>query len=147
MTRLEDDSSSFHDRDQSLVREFRDPEYRHAFADAALGSQIALQIKANRQLRRWSQEELAEKAGMTQSQISRLEDEDYGSWSISSLRRIARAFDLALSVGFQSFPEMLSRDEGITLESLGRPGFDASRGGSEESTTTKTSGGRSSHSS
>lgn len=116
----------FSPRDDKLIHKLKDHDYRHAFAEASLGSYIALQIRANRDRRGWSQQELADRAGMNQSQVSRLENEEYGSWTVKSLLKIARAFDLALGVYLEDFPEMLARDEDISFESLSRHGFSTS---------------------
>src|SRR5258708_26848268 len=46
-------------------------------------------------------------AGKHQSQISAMEQIDFGSWKISTLRRLATAFDLALVVRLESFGRFL----------------------------------------
>ncbi len=89
---------------RALIELLADADYRRAFFDDFLNVSVAAQIRANRKSRTWSQKELAARAGMEhQSRISEMENVNYGSWSISSLRRLAAAFDLALSVRFESF--------------------------------------------
>lgn len=109
---------------KELREEFKDKEYRHAYADEFLNSAIATQIKVLREQRKLTQEELAELAKMKQARISILEDVNYSSWSISTLRRLAKAFDLCLSVKFQSFQELLVDLEKFSRESLQRPSFE-----------------------
>lgn len=102
---------------EAMRMEFHDPEARVDYAAMFLDSSIALQIKALRLQRKWSQKELAVRAGMRQSRISAMEQADYSSWSIRTLQRLAKAFDLALMVNFESF--------GVLLESIGKSGRSA----------------------
>jgi transcriptional regulator with XRE-family HTH domain len=105
--------------------EFKEPEARHEYAEEFLNSFIALQIKTLRQQRGWSQEELAEHAGMKQSRISAMEKADYASWSVRTLRRLAQAFDLALTVRFESFGKFLDEATAVSRPALERPSFNA----------------------
>lgn len=107
-----------------LLTEFKDQEARRDYADSFLSASIALQIKVLRQQRGWSQKKLAERAGMKQSRISALEDVDYSSWSVTTLRRLAEAFDLALRVEFNSFGELLDEVDNLSRKALERPSFD-----------------------
>lgn len=107
----------------ALREEFKDPEARRDYAEIFLDSSIALQIKALRLQRGWSQEVLAEKAGMKQSRISAMEQADYSGWSLRTLRRLAAAFDLALVVRFESFGMLLDDVTSMSREGLERPSF------------------------
>lgn len=108
---------------EALREEFKDPEARRDYAEIFLDSSIALQIKALRLQRGWSQEVLAEKAGMKQSRISAMEQADYSGWSLRTLRRLAAAFDLALVVRFESFGTLLDDVTSMSREGLERPSF------------------------
>jgi len=90
-----------------LLANFRDPEYRHAYVESFLNSSIAAQIRVIRKARRLTQKALAKKVGSKQSGISRLEDASYDGWSIATLHRLARAFDVSLVVRFESFGNVL----------------------------------------
>lgn len=105
----------------------KDREYRHAFVESALDTLIAGQIRLNREKRGMTQKQLGNAAdGMRQSVISNMEDPDYGSWSISSLRRLARAFDLALIVKFESFGKAINEYvEGVDEKLLLPPSFES----------------------
>jgi transcriptional regulator with XRE-family HTH domain len=109
---------------ERLHSEFSDKEYRHAYADEFLNSYIATQIQVLREERGWSQEHLAQEAGMKQSRISLLENVGYSSWSISTLKRLAEAFDLTLRVSFESFGRRLADIDQFNRESLERFSFD-----------------------
>jgi transcriptional regulator with XRE-family HTH domain len=109
---------------KGLADELKDPEARRDYADEFLSSYIALQIKTLRQQRGWSQAELARRAGMKQSRISAMEQADYSSWSIRTLQRLAAAFDLAFTAGFESFGRMLDDMTSISRGALERPSFE-----------------------
>lgn len=65
-----------------------------------------------RRQRDWTQEELAKQAEMKPTQITRVENPDYGSHTLTTLRRIAAVFDVALVVRFVPFSELLEWDSG-----------------------------------
>ena len=81
----------------------RSKEYREAYVERFVPLSLALQIKDLREERDWSQGELAQRASMQQAAISRLEKSDYRSYTISTLTRLASAFDVALVVRFVPF--------------------------------------------
>jgi transcriptional regulator with XRE-family HTH domain len=95
---------------------FLDQDYRDAYLDAYVKSSIALQINALRG--NASQAEFAAKLGTTQSIVSRLEDENYGSETINTLLKIAKRNDVALDVRFVDYPTMLSRNVGTELTTV-----------------------------
>jgi transcriptional regulator with XRE-family HTH domain len=108
----------------NLREEFHDKQYRHAYADDSLNTYIATQIKVLREQQRLTQKELADLTGMAQPRIAVLEDINYSSWSINTLRRIAEAFDLRLSVKFETFSSLIPEIETFSRESLERAPFD-----------------------
>lgn len=108
----------------ALREEFGDPVARHDYAEIFGDSSIALQIKVLRLQRGLSQNELAELAAMKQSRISAMEQASYSGWSIRTLRRLAKAFDLALVVKFESFGSFLDEVTATDRrEALERPSF------------------------
>jgi transcriptional regulator with XRE-family HTH domain len=106
-----------------IREEFQDKEYRHAYADECLNTMIATQIKVLREQREMTQEQLAEEAGMRQPRIPLLEDATYSNWTINTLRRFAKAFDVALSVKFETFSRVINDFENLSRESLQRVAF------------------------
>jgi transcriptional regulator with XRE-family HTH domain len=106
-----------------LAEEFKDKEARRQYAVDFLNSHIALQIKTLRQQRGWSQVQLAKLARKHQSQISAMESVDFSAWKISTLQKLAEAFDLALTVNFESFGGFLDYLTAIDREALERPSF------------------------
>lgn len=116
-------SKSYSSLREDLIQTADDKEYRHAYAEESLNLSIATQIKVLREQRGMTQETLAEEAGMMQSMISRYENVDYSSWSIKTLRRLARAFDVDLDVRFRSFREMVESVNSFRREALQVPKF------------------------
>lgn len=108
---------------ETLRSEFQDKEYRHAYADECLNAMIAAQIKVLREQRGMTQKQLAAATGMGQPRIPLLEDASYENWTVNTLKRFAKAFDVALSVKFESFSQLIRDFEGLSRESLQRPTF------------------------
>lgn len=112
------------DNVKALLRQgLEDPETRRQYAASLLHAHIALQIKTLRQQRGWSQTKLAQFAGKHQSQISEMESIDFSSWKISTLMKLAEAFDLALTVNFESFGTFLDEAASLGRDALERPSF------------------------
>lgn len=84
-----------------------------------------------RETRGWSQGQLAAQVGMPQTAISRLESTSYGKSTISTLKRLARVFDVALEVRFVPFSKFLDRitgtpyiEYGLSSDALDVPNFE-----------------------
>jgi len=105
---------------KNLREEFKDKEFAHAYADEFLNVYIATQIKVLREQHKLSQEELAELTGMKQERISVLENVDYSSWSINTLRKLAKAFDVTLRVTFETFGRGVSEMKNLNRLALER---------------------------
>jgi transcriptional regulator with XRE-family HTH domain len=108
---------------KNLKQEFADEEYRHSYAESFLNSSIATQIKVLREQRKWRQADLAREAEMKQSVVSRLENVDYSSWSIKSLKKLAQAFDVVLTVRFERFKNLALDAERFGRKNLEVPRF------------------------
>lgn len=109
---------------EEFIRTADDKEYRHGYADESLNISIATQIKVIREQRGMNQSELAQQAGMKQSVISRFENANYSSWSIRTLKRLARAFDVDLEVKFRSFGDLVKSVDTFSRKALQVPKFD-----------------------
>jgi transcriptional regulator with XRE-family HTH domain len=105
-----------------LRRELRgDKEYAEGYAESYLNSYIATQIKVLREQRGLSQPRLANLIGTTQSGISRIENVNYSSWNIGTLKKLARAFDVRLKVSFEPYGTLPDEVDRFSRESLQRP--------------------------
>jgi len=91
----------------SLWRKFRNKAFRDTFSNAQLATGVAAQIQTMREDRGLTQAELASATGMAQSRISLLEDPSYDRMSLSTLKRVASAMDVALSVKFIPHSDLL----------------------------------------
>jgi transcriptional regulator with XRE-family HTH domain len=107
-----------------LAEDFKDKIVRDVYCDEFLNATVATQIKVLREQRGLTQVQLAKLSGMKQSRIATMEDINYSSWTISTLRKLAKAFDVTLSVRFESFGEKLKEIESFSRRSLERPSFD-----------------------
>lgn len=93
-------------RREQLFEALGDVEYRRAFAED-VGTGLAFQIRALRENRGWTQEQLAERMGKRQETISRWENPEYGKHTLSTLKELAAAFDLAPIARLGSFRELV----------------------------------------
>jgi len=82
---------------------------RDGFMAGYLAADIPRQITTIRESLGWTKKQLAEKTGIAANRISLLEQEDYDNYTISTLKRIASAFDVALSVQFVSFSQLVNQ--------------------------------------
>jgi len=103
---------------ERLRKTFEDEDARYVYADSTVNAFIAAQIKALREDRELSQEELAILIGTKQSGISRLEKADYSSWKIGTLRKLARAFGVRLKISFEEFGTLLPDISGFSQKKL-----------------------------
>jgi len=103
---------------------------RIRFVESHLAKNLAFQIRALRDREDWSQEQLAEKVGMNQNAISRLENPSYGKATLTTLKRLAAVFDVALVVRFVPYGQLVDWvsstpriDPGLSDTSLRVPSF------------------------
>jgi transcriptional regulator with XRE-family HTH domain len=108
---------------KKIKNSFKSEEYRHAYVDEFLDLSIATQIKVLREQRDWGQKDIADKVGMKQPRISVMENVNYSSWSINTLRKLAMAFDLTLRVSFESFGSRVKEIEQFNRKALERFSF------------------------
>jgi transcriptional regulator with XRE-family HTH domain len=92
----------------NLWQRLLDKEYRHAFAALQLKRGVPFQIRALLKQRKWTQEKLAENAGLTQGVVSRAQDPDYGNLTINTINKIAAGFDVAFVGRYVSFSKLVN---------------------------------------
>lgn len=110
------------------LRKGRDARVR--FVESHLAKGIAFQLRSLRDRDNLSQQELAQKAGTTQNAISRLESSRYGKPTLTTLKKMADVFDVALVVRFIPFSQLIDWvsgtphiDRGLSTSSLQVPDF------------------------
>jgi len=103
----------------------RDSEFRHAYAEEILNLMVCTQARVLREQREMTQEDLARKIGTSQAAICRLENVNYSAWTVGTLKKLARAFDVRLRITFEGFGT-LWRDVGsMNREDLQKPPVEA----------------------
>jgi transcriptional regulator with XRE-family HTH domain len=101
-----------------LWEKMRDKPYRDTFVAAHLSTNIAAQIQTIREQRGWTKKKLAEKAGMAPSRITVMEDPSYENFSLTTLKRLASAFDVALIARFAPFSDLVDWVAELSPEKL-----------------------------
>jgi transcriptional regulator with XRE-family HTH domain len=94
---------------------------------STINATVAHQCRLLRKKYGWDQTELGEKAGMKQTAISRVENTDYGNFTINTLKRIAGALDVGLVVRFASFGELVDWNLSLSEQALSPPSFEEER--------------------
>lgn len=122
MHRIED--KYMNETTNRLVKKFQNENYRYAYDEEFSYARMATQIQAIRESQALTQKELAELAEMRQSRISELENVNYSMWTVTTLRRIARALGVRFSFKFESWGELLPDIENNDREHLERPKFE-----------------------
>jgi len=115
-----------------LERIRRGKKARAKLVSSNLDKGVAFQIRAIRDQQELTQANLAREVGMTQNNLSRLEDETYGKHTLSSLKRVAEALDVALVVRFVPFSQYIDwlsstshLDLGISAAALAPASFES----------------------
>jgi len=98
-------------------------EVRHLYLDSSIRHLLAMQLRSMREAMEWLQSDVGKRAEMKQSAIARLEDPRYSSMTLSTLKRLAKVFDVALIVRFAPFSEFISWVTSVNEPSLSPPSF------------------------
>jgi transcriptional regulator with XRE-family HTH domain len=105
---------------EALRHDLRQPEFSEGYAESFQDALVATQIKVLREDNNWTQADLAEKIGTTQTAVSRIESANYSAWNISTLKKLARAFRVRLKVSFETYGSLIHDVESFSRESLRR---------------------------
>ncbi len=106
-----------------LWEKMRDKPYRDTFVAAHLSTNIAAQIQTIREQRGWTKRQLAQKAGMSPTRITVMEDPSYEKFTLTTLKRLASAFDIALIARFTPFSDLVDWVAELSPEKLETPEF------------------------
>jgi transcriptional regulator with XRE-family HTH domain len=104
---------------EDLIAQLNEKEYREGFVSSQIDMAIPYQVRAMRG--KMSQGELAEKTGMKQSRISAIERPGYGNLTLTTLKRLAAAFDVALIVRFAPFSDLVEWSENFSPDTFHVP--------------------------
>lgn len=108
---------------KNIWKHLTDRLFRREYVAEQARSGVAYQLKAMREARGWSQADLAKMANKSQSNIARLEDPDYGKFSLQTLLELSDAFDVWLSVEFVPFNTGLARTSNRSASALNAISF------------------------
>lgn len=112
------------ERKERLLKELADPEYRGYYAEQHLNSTLATQIRTVREQRGYTQAKLAERAGMHQAAVSRIENVNYARWNIGTLKKIAESLGCWLDIRLESWGKLVTSVEEYSPENLRRERFE-----------------------
>lgn len=104
-----------------LATELKQPSFRRRFFRAQAEEEIAQQIRELRETRKLRQVDLAAKAAMKQSAVSRIEQASYSAWTFKTLLRVAEALDAQLRVAFEAAEDVIARYEAEELANSVEP--------------------------
>ena len=92
----------------------KDKEYRDAIVEEHVKTGLPFQVYGLRRKEGWTQKELGDRASMVQERISLLEKPDYAKFTISTLLKLASAFDVGLTVRFVSFGKVFQEEMNLS---------------------------------
>lgn len=107
---------------RAIWQRLSDRTYREAYVAGKVANDIAFQVYYLREHRGWTQGELAHRANTQQPQISRIE-RSVGALNVSTLLKVAAAFNVGLSIRFVPFNRLVAEAAGEELSSK-IPDFD-----------------------
>ena len=115
-------SKSYNDLREDLIFNKDEKEYRQAYAEETTDISVGTQIKVLREHRGWRQEDLAREADIQQPMVSRYENVNYSNWTLTTLKKLASAYDVWLDIRFRSFGDLVGETR-FSRESLQVPRF------------------------
>lgn len=95
--------------------------YRHGLTGAEVTNRISHQLRAMLRDRGWEQQDLARESGIAAPLISNYV-RGYQKYSLETLKKLARAFDTSLVVGFAPFSETVDWIADLDPSKLAPPG-------------------------
>jgi transcriptional regulator with XRE-family HTH domain len=116
----------------SLIAELKSKEYRDAYVASQIAIGLPFQARQLRIQKGWTQEELAERAGMSQPRIAEIEKPSKRRFNLETLLRIASAHDVGLEVRFVPLGQIVEHDESFDPDSFHIPTFDEELAAAEE---------------
>ena len=111
----------------NVWQELSDKEYRDSYTEAQLSIEVPFQIRALRKARGWTQAQLAERCGISQAQISHIEQPGRDPLSLRTLYRLSAVFDVGLLVQFVPFSELVYREAAFDPKTFYVPSFKEDR--------------------
>ena len=108
---------------EQIRKSFNDPEYRHQFVEEEINVGIAFQIRALRNRQNLKQDDLAKLLGGKQSLVSAWENPNYGKYTLTTLKDLAKAFDVGLLVRFVPFSTLVDWTVNLSNDAIAPSSF------------------------
>jgi transcriptional regulator with XRE-family HTH domain len=110
-------------KNEQMWDSLKDPELRRQFIDAHVDEGIAFQIRSLRNKRPQTQPEFAKELGVKQPLVSAWENPNYGKYSLNTLKKLAKVFDVGLLVRFVPFSQLVDWTISPTYSGIAPPSF------------------------
>lgn len=120
---------------REVIAALADKAYRDAYVAAEINTTLPFQIRATRDKRGLTQADLAARTGQDQRTISQFENPNYGKLTLTSLKRLASALDVALVVRLVPFSELIDWTTTVSSDRMAVPAFDEDKGLADDATT------------
>lgn len=101
--------AQLHSIDLRVAERLKDREFRKEWFRAELETSVPEQFRDLREYREYTQSELAERASMKQSAISRFEVQRIANWKLETLLRLADALDAQLEIRLVRAEEVIAK--------------------------------------
>lgn len=106
-----------------LFKRLQEKDFRDAYCASFVRTGLAHQIRILREQHGWDQKAFAKHTGRPQSVVSRLENPDYGKYSLQTLLQLASDFDVALTVRFVRHSDFIRANERLSPSDLSVQSF------------------------
>ncbi len=108
---------------EQMWEKLKDLDFRKQFIDAYVDERIAFQIRSLRNKKGKTQPEFAQELGVKQPLVSSWENPSYGRYSLSTLKKLAKVFDVGLLVSFVPFSTLINWTIDLTPNVIAPPSF------------------------
>jgi DNA-binding XRE family transcriptional regulator len=98
-----------------LARQMADPEFRALYAEESAKKELWLQLVEARRAAGLTQQQVAERLGVSQAQVARIEKRGYDAYTLNTLRR----YIMALGEGFSLEITIRTPDQAFTPSGSG----------------------------
>lgn len=115
---------SFRLKNRKLIDRLQDKPSRDSYVERHVRLGVAYQLRALRNARGWTQKDVAKNSGVAQGDISKYESTEYGRMNISTLRKLASVYDVALLVRFVPFGALVETEQNIDAANLSPAPFE-----------------------
>lgn len=110
-------------KQEQMWENLRDKDFRKQFIDEHANVGIAFQIRSLRNRQQLKQSELAQQMHVKQPLISAWENPNYGTYTLRTLKDLAKVFDVGLLVRLVPFSTLIDWTIDLTHDVIAPPNF------------------------